>query len=293
MKNNILQKIMLWLTLTFSACGQSADQPVLRFSAIPDQDNTELKEKFDVWARYLSDQLDVTVAYVPARNYDAAVEMFRNGDIQLGWFGGLTGVQARRAAPGARAIAMGEQDARFRSYFIAHQDTGLTRSQVFPAAIAELSFTFGSKNSTSGRLMPAYFIEQETGGSADVFFQTPPNFQTSHDQTLEAVRSGAAQVGVLNASVYDKRLAQEPTLAQQASIIWVTPPYVDYNFTAHPDLDKTFGAGFTDRLQTVLLAVTNEHLLSAFPRKRLIAAKNEDFAQIRDVAIKLNLLREN
>ena len=90
---------------------------VLRFSAIPDQNTTELKEKFSALANHLSEHLGVQVAYVSATDYKASVEMFKNGDIHLAWFGGLTGVQARQAVPGARAIAQGEEDPHYVSYF--------------------------------------------------------------------------------------------------------------------------------------------------------------------------------
>ena len=63
-------------------------------------------------------------------------------------------------------------------------------------------------------------------------------------------------------------------------MIWRTPEYADYNFTAHPALEEMFGAGFTDRLQRVLLDLRDPELLAAFRRKRLIAADNADFAQV-------------
>ena len=42
----------------------------------------------------LSAKLGVPVEYVPSRDYQASVDMFKNGDVHLAWFGGLTGVQA-------------------------------------------------------------------------------------------------------------------------------------------------------------------------------------------------------
>jgi hypothetical protein len=45
--------------------------------------------------------------------------------VQLAWFGGLSGVQARMLVPDARAIAQGEEDKAFVTYFIANSETGL------------------------------------------------------------------------------------------------------------------------------------------------------------------------
>jgi phosphonate transport system substrate-binding protein len=73
------------------AAGGPTDVPVLRFSAIPDQDETRLREKFEPIAAYLSSALGVAVEYVPAGSYADAIDRFKNGDVELAWFGGLPG----------------------------------------------------------------------------------------------------------------------------------------------------------------------------------------------------------
>ena len=268
-----------------------ASEKILKFSAIPDQNRTELKEKFDGLANYLSAQLGVEFQYVPSIDYKASVEAFKNGDIQFAWFGGLTGVQARHAVEGARAIAQGNSDPTFISYFIAHQDTGLEKSEDFPTELGKYSFTFGSESSTSGRLMPQFFIQKNTGKSPAKFFAQAPTYSGSHDRTVELVESGQVQTGVVNFKVYDQRVAEGKTDPEVCKIIWVTPKYADYNFTAHPDLEKSFGDGFTAKLQQTLININDPQLLSAFPREALIEAKNADFEGIKKVAKNLGFLR--
>ena len=294
MIRNMLIALGAAALLGLSGCGGNSEETtdhVLRFSAIPDQDATALKAKFDAWAEYLSAELGVPVEYVPATDYRASVEMFRNENIQLAWFGGLTGVQARDAVQGARAIAQGKADPNYYSYFIAHESTGLERADDFPTAIADYPFTFGSESSTSGRLMPELFIRNETGKTPDEFFGDVPSFSGSHDKTVELVQSGAVPVGAVNYKVYDKRVASGETDPNVCRIIWRTPPYADYNFTAHPILNDWFGDGFVDKLQDVLINVTDEELLAAFPREALIKATNEEFQSIADVATELGFRR--
>ncbi|HUF63418.1 MAG TPA: putative selenate ABC transporter substrate-binding protein [Verrucomicrobiales bacterium] len=274
-----------------SHCAPSSKkETVLRFSAIPDQNQTELAEKFDRIAERLSQDLGVPVEYVPATDYKASVELFRNGDVHLAWFGGLTGVQAHHSVPGARAIAQGEEDPEFYSYFIAHRDAGLTPSDTFPEALGSLSFTFGPESSTSGRLLPEFFLRENTGKSPSGFFSKPPGFSTSHDHTVELVESGQVQAGVVNYAVYRQRVAEGKTDPEVCQVIWTTPTYADYNFTAHPDLKSLFGAGFTEKLQAALLSLDGG-LLSAFPRAKLIPASNEDYAGIAEVARELGFLQ--
>jgi len=279
------------MSLTACAGTEPQETPILRFTAIPDQTSTELQEKFQPFSDYLSRELGVAVEFIPARDYQASVEMFKNGDVLLSWFGGLTGVQARQAVPGARAIAQGEVDPQYYSYFIAHQDTGLERSEEFPAAIAALRFTFGSESSTSGRLMPEYFIFQNSGQSPQNFFTHPVGFSGSHDKTAELVASGQYQAGVISYKVYDRRVEQGQLDPEVCRVIWKTPSYTDYNWTAHPELEAIFGQGFTDRLQQALIQIDAPLLLAALPRNRLIPARNEEFEGIREVAEKLDMLR--
>ena len=295
----------LWICAIFAlalgACGGdkggSGDnpaggaKPTLKFTAIPGEDPTRMREKFEPVATYLSKQLGVPVEYVHATNYTASVEMFRNGDVMLAWFGGLTGVQARDMVPGARAIAQGVEDPVYHSYFIAHKDTGLERSDAFPTGIAGKSFAFGSKSSTSGRLMPEYFIRKNTGKSPAEFLGSEPVFTGSHDKTCEQVESGAVQVGAVSYTTYDRRVEEGKTDPETCRIIWQTPDYPDYNFTAHPKLDAVYGKGFTDKLQKALLGMKGDELLGGFQRSGMIPATNEDFAPILELAKQLDMMR--
>jgi phosphonate transport system substrate-binding protein len=280
----------------FSACGSKAEAgqaALLRFTAIPDDNTTELREKFKPLAAWLSEQLDVPVEYVPTASYVASVEAFKNGDVQLAWFGGLTGVQARAAVPGARAIAQGKVDPTFKSYFIAHRDTGLERSDEFPMALEGLSFTFGSDNSTSGRLMPEAFIREHTGRSPREFFGAQNHYSGSHDKTAMLVQSGTFQAGALNYKTYDGMVADGEIDPAVCRIVWVTPEYADYNFTAHPSLDETYGAGFTEKLKRTLISIERPELLAAVSRPEgLIEATNEDFAAIEVLSAELGFVRE-
>jgi phosphonate transport system substrate-binding protein len=263
--------ILAGLLATAAGCSGSSEKtttqlPVLRYTAIPDQNSTELAQRFAPFSAHLAAALGVPVEYVPARDYQASVEMFRGGDVLLAWYGGLTGVQARAAVPGARAIAQGEADPDYYSYVIANAATGLEPSDAFPAALADLTFTFGSESSTSGRLMPEFFIKEFTGKSPAEFFSQAFGFSGSHDKTCELVEAGRFQAGAVNYKVYDKRVAAGDLDPEVCRVIWKTPVYADYNFTAHPDLDRTFGEGFTEKLQQVLVNIQDKQLLAALPR---------------------------
>ncbi len=277
-----------------NGAGTASDGPVevLTWTAIPDADAEALKAKYDPISAYLAAELGVEVKYVPVADYKASVEGFKSGDLQLAWFGGLTGVQARAAVDGSVAIAQGAEDPQYKSYFIAHKDSGVEPSDEFPAGIADVAFAFGSQSSTSGRLMPEYFLRQITGKAPADFFKKGFSFSGAHDKTARLVQDGTeVKAGVLSYTTYDKMVGKGEIDPAVCRIVWTTPLYADYNFTAHPRLDEMFGAGTIDRLQKALIAMSDKALLDAFPRSAIIAAKNEDFAGVEVVAKELGLLR--
>ena len=114
-----------FLVFALSSGAALAAAPTFVFTAIPDQDETRLVERFSRFAQYLEGRLGTSVKYVPVKTYPAAVTAFTNNDVQLAWFGGFTGFQARRAVPGSEAIAQGAEDVNFKSYFIANVEAGL------------------------------------------------------------------------------------------------------------------------------------------------------------------------
>ncbi len=98
---------------------------VLRLGAIPDQKPEKLNRLYPLVASELSRQLGVPVKYIPVVDYAAAVSAFRTGDLDLVWFGGLTGVQARLQKPGSQVLAQRDIDAQFHSIFIGSTKSGL------------------------------------------------------------------------------------------------------------------------------------------------------------------------
>jgi phosphonate transport system substrate-binding protein len=265
-----------------------AAQPFV-FTAIPDQDESRLMERFSKVATYLSQELGVEARYVPVKSYAAAVTAFRNDQVQLAWFGGLSGVRARLLVDGSEAIAQGVEDPDFQTYFIAHASAGLKPADGFPADIAGKVFTFGSKGSTSGRLMPEYHIRQHFGKTPEQVF-SKVGFSGNHSKTIALVQSGAYQAGAVNFKVWARELEEGKIDPDKVSVIWKTPPYPDYQWSIRGDVDARWGEGFKEKVRAALLNMDDPALLASFPRSGFIAASNADFQPILDTAREIGLI---
>jgi len=273
------------------ATAQAAAQagPVLAFTAIPDQDESRLVERFGRVASYLQDRLGVAARYVPVKSYPAAVTAFTNDQVQLAWFGGFTGVQARRAVPGSEAIAQGVEDTGFKSFFIANARTGLLRGDGFPAGVAGRSFTFGARASTSGRVMPEFYIRKQFGRSPEAVFSRV-GFSGDHTRTLQLVQSGAFEVGAMDYTVFDLERRAGRVDDAQVGVIWETPPFPDYNWTLRGDAEARFGAGFKERLRAALVECRDPAILQPFGRTGFIPAANAQYDPVEQVALATELL---
>lgn len=263
-------------------------QPVLRIGAIPDQDVSVLSRTFNGTAEYLSQATGLRVEYVPSTDYAALVTAFERGDIHLAWFGGLTGVQAVAAVPGSTAIAQRPRDAEFQSVFIIQP--GLPAQSI--RDLKGLTFTFGSESSTSGHLMPRYFMIQ-AGIDPDRDLAGPPNYSGSHDKTIKLVESGAFQAGALNIAVWESRVEAGEVDLDKVRVLEITEPYYDYHWVAHANIDAIFGEGTQQRIQEALLSMGPEQqeILDLFATDRFIPTRNENYEAIRQVAEQLGILR--
>jgi phosphonate transport system substrate-binding protein len=273
------------------AVGAPSTSEPLVISAIPDQDPEKLQRLYGDVAAYLSEALSIPVQYRPVTDYAASVTAFKVGDLDLVWYGGLTGVQARIQVPGAQAIAQRDIDEQFTSVFIANKASGITDL----TGLKGHTFTFGSESSTSGRLMPQYFLQKEGIQLSD--FTGEPGFSGSHDKTIELVAAGTYDAGVLNSQVWKSRLAEGKVDTNLVDVIWTTPSYYDYHWVIRPDVAARYGDDIVARIQQALFALDPEipaqkAILDLFGAKKFIPTSNEHYAAIEQIGREIGLVVE-
>ena len=300
--NNIFynfKKIVIVSSLFFSTLYSplNANPKILKIGAIPDQNQDLLDKRFNLFSNELSKTLNVKVKYIPVINYVAAVTGFRTNDLDLVWFGGLSGVQARLQTSNAIVIAQRDIDKEFKSVFIVNKKLKLDSisNKNGLKNLKNLRFTFGSENSTSGRLMPEYFLNN-AGIKIKDFKGKRAGFSGSHDATIALVNSGAFDAGALNKQVWENNLKNNPKRTNNVNLFWITPDYFDYHWLAQGNLDSRFRKGFTRELKSTILNLdikNTEHkkILNMFNAKKFIEAESSDYKNIEAIARKLKKIR--
>lgn len=291
---------LLVLVLVAAACGgggaaSRAEEPLV-ISALPDQDPHLLQRLYRSVSGYLEDKLGVPVEYQPVTDYTASVSLFKVGDLDLVWFGGLTGVQARLQVPGAQALVQRDIDTRFRSAFIVNSSTGLgpVTSVNGLRKLEGLRFTFGSETSTSGRLMPQYFLNE--AGVEPNDFVDEVGFSGDHDKTIKLVESGSYQAGALNAQVWDARVKEGLVDSDKVLEFFRTPSYYDYHWVIHPGVEQRYGDDFIERVKKTFLELDGstaqeKKILRLFSAGKFIETENSNYLEIEQTARGAGLIK--
>lgn len=272
------------IALSISAVfAQAAD--VLKVSAIPDEAPTELLRKFKPLGAYLEQELGMKVQFVPVADYAAVVEALAADRIDMAWLGGFTFVQARLKTGNAVPLVQREQDAEFTSKFIT-SDPAVKSLQDLKGK----TFAFGSVSSTSGSLMPRYFMLQD-GIKPEEFFSRVA-YSGAHDATVAWVQAGKADAGVLNASVWQKLVDSKKVDTDKVKVFATTPTYYDYNWTVRGNLDPALQA----KIKAAFLALDpakpeQKAILDLQAASRFIETKPENYAGIEEAARAAGLLK--
>ncbi|MET3714558.1 putative selenate ABC transporter substrate-binding protein [Pseudomonas sp. PvP001] len=258
---------------------------VLRVSAIPDEAPTELLRKFKPLGAYLEQQTGMKVEFVPVADYPAVVEALATDRLDMAWLGGFTFVQVNQKTGNAIPLVQREQDAQFTSKFIT--------SDPNVKSLADLegkSFAFGSISSTSGSLMPRYFMLQDNIKPETYFSRVA--YSGAHDATAAWVQAGKVDAGVLNASVWQKLVDSGKVDTNKVKVFATTPTYFDYNWTVR----GTLNPALAEKLKQAFLALdpakpADKAILDLQAASRFIPTKPENYKGIEDAARAADLLK--
>lgn len=197
----------------------------------------------------------IELDWVLYSGYDAMVEAFVKGEIDLAWNGPLSHVKMKRlVADGCRVIAMRDVDVNFTTHFIAKSDSGIETVE----DLKDKSFAFGARSSVEAGLL-AYSFLKDSGLdprkdlSATSFYEDRKS-QTKSDQrdVVERVSKGEFDAGAVSQRAMET-MANDGTLPRDdVRIFWSSPGYSHCCFTSKRSLD----AALASEIESALLSVT-------------------------------------
>ncbi|MDH5524613.1 MAG: phosphate/phosphite/phosphonate ABC transporter substrate-binding protein [Desulfobulbaceae bacterium] len=285
-----IKQLLLLVLMAFAICACSADSEnqspeeptLLRISILPDESKDKLLERYTPLCEYLSAELGIPYRLILVKTYDELLELFHRKEIDLAYFGGYTFIKAHlrdQAVP----LVMRNVDTRFTSYFLTRTDNPRRSLTEFKGLI----FTFGSDLSTSGHLMPRFFLKK-MGIIPEKFF-TKTLYSGKHDQTAYWIRDGQADLGVANNLVIDQMYKDGRLSRQDVRIIEETPPYPDYVWALRPLNNKAFEI----KLRNAFLSLSKineaqDQILKGVIAESFLPAGVNDFAKLMEIMNDLN-----
>ncbi len=213
----------------------SNDTPELRrelkFGILTTESEEDLLPLWQPFLADLSKAIGLPVQPFFARQYSSLIEAMRAEVIQLAWFGGKTYIEAATVAD-AEAFALTVSDKGSRGYYahlITHndrpwlQDTGSQPPMKYLLKQGQdLTFAFNDVNSTSGYLVPMYYLFSKNKIDPRTYFEKI-SFLGNHEATALAIANQEIDVATSNSEALDRFSEKFPDKIQSLRIIWTSP----------------------------------------------------------------------
>ena len=264
--------------------GSDGGGKVLRLSMIPTTDPGKMVRDSEPLVAYLEKATGARVELTVPLNYAAVVEAFGADKVDVAYFGGFTYVQAHKRFA-AQPLVQRERDQAFHSLFITQPDSPIS-------ALADLAgkrFAFGDVNSTSGHLMPEYYLRQ---AHVDPGVIAGAIYTGGHDATALAVANKKADAGALDEAVFDRLTKDGKLDAARLKVFYKTPAFFDYVWAARKGLDPALADAFR-KAMLALDAANPAHkpVLALLRATRYVPADDASYDALREAATSAGLLK--
>jgi phosphonate transport system substrate-binding protein len=262
----------------------TAGKKTLRISMIPTTDPGKMARDSEPLVSYLERATGAKVELTVPLNYAAVVEAFGADKVDIAYFGGFTYVQASKRF-GAQPLVQRERDQAFHSLFITQADSAITVLEDLKGK----SFAFGDVNSTSGHLMPEYYMRK---GGVDPDVIARAIYTGGHDATALAVASKKVDAGALDEAVYAKLTKDGKLDAAKLKVFYTTPPFFDYVWAARKALDPALADAF-GKAMLALDPANPQHkpVLDLLQASRYVVAADASYDKLREAATAAGLLK--
>ena len=118
------------------------------------------------------------------------------------------------------------------------------------------------------------------------------SFSGAHDATIAAVASGKVDAGALNASVWDKFVAEKKVDTTVVKVFYTTPGFYDYNWSVNADMPADLRNKITQAFLTLDASTPQgKEILGLQRATRFIPTKAENYNTIRAAAENAGLLK--
>jgi len=226
MFKKIIRGLTLASAITATAMGSAVaeEMKTLNFGVISTESSQNLKEIWDPFLADMSKQLNMEVKAFFAPDYAGIIQGMRFDKVDVAWYGNKSAMEAVDRANGeifAQTVDS-EGNPGYWSHLIVHRDNNsLNSAEDVLKNAKSLTFGNGDPNSTSGYLVPGYYVfAQNNVEPAKAFKRT---LNASHETNGLAVANKQVDVATINSETIRRLEITQPEKAKAIKVIWTSP----------------------------------------------------------------------
>lgn len=200
-----------------------ADQPVINFGIISTESSQNLKSIWELFLKDMSQQTGYQVRAFFAPDYAGIIQGMRFDKVDIAWYGNKAAMEAVDRAHGeifAQTVAASGAPG-YWSLLIANKDSKIDSVEDMLANAKSLTFGNGDPNSTSGYLVPGYYVFAKNNVDPVKAFKRTLN--SSHEVNALAVANKQVDVATFNTEGMERLELTQPEKARQLKVIWKSP----------------------------------------------------------------------
>jgi phosphonate transport system substrate-binding protein len=214
----------------------------INFGVIATDSASTQRERWEPFFRDMEKKTGLTVKSFYAPDYAGVIEAMRFNKIQVAWYGNKSAMEAVDRASGEVFAQVGYKDGSwgYHGLLITHKDSPYRSLDDVLKNAKSIDFGIGDPNSTSGFLVPTYYIFAQNNVDHRSAFKTVRN--GSHGANIQAVLAKQLDVATNNTEDMGKLESAKPELFQQLRVIWKSPLIPSDPFVWRKDLDPAVKA---------------------------------------------------
>lgn len=218
-----IKSLLAAAVIAVAGLAQASDVKELNFGIIATEKAGALKQMWEPFLDDMSKAVGVKVNGFYATDYAGIIEAQRFNKVQIAWYGNKSAIEAVDRANGEVFVQFVDLDGTpgYYSYLITHKDSGITSLDQVLKNGKDMSFGIGDPQSTSGTLVPTYYVFTLNGLDPKTHFKVTR--ASNHEGNFLAVLNKQVDVATSNSELIQKMKEKSPEKLDQIRILWTSP----------------------------------------------------------------------
>jgi phosphonate transport system substrate-binding protein len=263
-----------------------ADSKTLNFGIISTESSQNLRT---IWNPFLEDmgkKLGVKVKAFFAPDYAGIIEGMRFNKVDVAWYGNKSAMEAVDRAGGeifAQTVDV-EGNPGYWSLLVTHKDSNINSVDDMLKHSKELVFGNGDPNSTSGFLVPSYYIFARNNVDPKKAFKRVLN--SNHQTNLLAAASKQVDVATNNTENFRRLEETHPDKVKNIKVIWKSPLIPSDPIVWRKNMDEGLKHKIYDFFMTYgTKSAKEKEVLAALQWAPFSASSNDQLIPIRQLVL--------